>query len=67
MSPGVISNNLGFHLGTTGEQGIASAVTGTVLDISEQGDTSAVTGTGSSINATVRVPLSTKVTGSTHE
>eukprot|EP00972_Heterocapsa_arctica_P047618 7023624-Heterocapsa_arctica.AAC.1 len=33
MSSGVTSTNLGFRLGTTGEQGIASAVTGTGLYI----------------------------------
>eukprot|EP00972_Heterocapsa_arctica_P094257 13899327-Heterocapsa_arctica.AAC.1 len=67
MSHGVATVNLGFLLGVTDEQGIASALTGAGAHILEQGGTSAVTSTGSSINATVRVPIPMKVTGSKRE
>eukprot|EP00972_Heterocapsa_arctica_P101493 14956702-Heterocapsa_arctica.AAC.1 len=59
MSHGVATVKLGFLLGVTGEQGIASALMGTGVQILEQGGTSTVSpprgtaGTGSSISTTV--------------
>jgi hypothetical protein len=73
MSRGAASVNLGFLLGVTGEQGIASALTGTGVHILEQEGTYTVSpprgtaGTGSSISTTVRVPIPMKVTGSKRE
>eukprot|EP00972_Heterocapsa_arctica_P008011 1170448-Heterocapsa_arctica.AAC.1 len=73
MSHGAASVNLGFLLGVTDEQGIASALTGTGVHIlGQKGSCTAspprgTVCTGSSTNTTVRVPIPMKVTGSKRE